>query len=105
MIAPRGLFIMDNPYIGELSPQYGDLAALAGAEVYKALGAPYNIGYNSAVSSGTHCAVRPEWSAPLKSSIEKFLTGTGHLAESIDPNAVQNEQLSDWRDWTTPALN
>jgi phage gpG-like protein len=96
---------MDNPFIGELSPQYADLAALAGAEVYKALGAQYNIGYDSAISNGTHCAMRPEWSAPLKSSIEKFLTKTGHLAESITPNSVQNETLADWRDWTTPTLN
>jgi hypothetical protein len=105
MIAPRGLFIMDNPYIGELSPQYGYLAAVAGAEVYKALGAPYNIGYNSGISNGAHCAMRPEWSAPLKDSIEKFLTRTGHAAEEINANSVQQAQLSDWRTWTTPALN
>lgn len=71
MIAPRGLFIMDNPFIGELSPQYGYLAAVAAAEVYAALGARYNIGYNSNVSNGMHCAMRPEWSQPLKNSIEK----------------------------------
>jgi hypothetical protein len=105
MVAPRGLFIMDNPFIGELSPQFSDVAALAGAEVYKALGAQYNIGYNSDIENGAHCAMRPEWSAPLKNSIEKFLTRTGHLAETIDPNAVQNASLSDWRDWTTPTLN
>jgi hypothetical protein len=105
MIAPRGLFIMDNPFIGELSPQYSYLAAVAAAEVYTALGTPYNIGYNSDISNGAHCAMRPEWSAPLKNSIEKFLTRTGHLAESIDPNAIQQASLADWRDWTTPALN
>ncbi|HVV53209.1 MAG TPA: cellulose-binding protein [Polyangia bacterium] len=105
MVAPRGLFIMDNPFIGELSPQYGELAAVAGAEVYKALGAPYNISYNSDIQNGAHCAMRPEWSEPLKDSIEKFLTRTGHLAGTIDPNAVQQESLSDWRDWTTPTLN
>ena len=45
MVAPRGLFIMDNPHIGELSPKYGHVAALAGAEVYKALGAGDAISY------------------------------------------------------------
>ena len=105
MIAPRGLFIMDNPFIGELSPQYSYLAAVAAAEVYTALGTQTNIGYNSDISNGAHCAMRPEWSAPLKNSIEKFLTRTGHLAESIDPNAIQQASLADWRDWTTPALN
>ena len=52
-----------------------------------------------------HCAMRPEWSAPLQDSITKFLTRTGHPAEQITPNAVQNAPLSDWRDWTTPTLN
>ena len=105
MIAPRGLFIMDNPFIGELSPQYGYVAAVAGAEVYTALGAQYNIAYDSGIQNGAHCAMRPEWSAPLKNSIDKFLTRTGHLAGEITPNAVQNAPLSDWRDWTTPTLN
>ncbi|HLK88720.1 MAG TPA: cellulose-binding protein [Polyangia bacterium] len=105
MVAPRGLFIMDNPYIGELSPQYSYLATVAGAEVYFALGAPYNISYNSAISNGAHCAMRPEWSAPLKDSIEKFLTRSGHAAGEINANSVQQAQLSDWRDWTTPSLN
>jgi hypothetical protein len=105
MIAPRGLFIMDNPFIGELSPQYGYVAAVAGAEVYTALGSQYNIAYNSGIQNGAHCAMRPEWSAPLKNSIEKVLTRTGHLAGEIVPNAVQNAPLSDWRDWTTPTLN
>jgi hypothetical protein len=105
MLAPRGLFIMDNPFIGELSPQYGYLAAVAGAEVYKALGAPYNIGYDSGISNGAHCAMRPEWSAPLQQSIAKFLTRTGNAAEEITANAVQNESLSAWRNWTTPTLN
>jgi hypothetical protein len=105
MVAPRGLFIMDNPFIGELSPQFGYVAAVAGAEVYSALGAPYNIGYDSGIQNGAHCAMRPEWSAPLQDSITKFLTRTGHPAEQIVPNAVQNAPLSDWRDWTTPTLN
>jgi hypothetical protein len=105
MVAPRGLFIMDNPFIGELSPQFGYVAAVAGAEVYTALGAPLNIGYNSGVSNGAHCAMRPEWSAPLRDSITKFLTRTGRPAEQITPNAVQNAPLSEWRDWTTPTLN
>ena len=105
MIAPRGLFIMDNPFIGELSPQYGYLAAVAAGEVYTALGQQYNIGYNSDIQNGAHCAMRPEWSAPLKNSIEKFLTRTGHLAETIDANAIQQALLPDWRTWTTPTLN
>jgi hypothetical protein len=83
----------------------GPAALELGAEVYKALGAPYNIGYDSGISNGAHCAMRPEWSAPLQNSITKFLTRTGRPAQEIDANAAQNAPLSDWRDWTTPTLN
>ncbi|MBX6768865.1 MAG: cellulose-binding protein, partial [Actinomadura rubrobrunea] len=45
MIAPRGLFIMENPHIDWLAARSGSVAALAGAEIYKALGAGGNITY------------------------------------------------------------
>jgi hypothetical protein len=105
MIAPRGLFIMDNPHIGELSPKYGHVAALAGAEVYKALGAADAIGYNSNVQSGTHCSVRPEWQTPFKNAAERFLKKTGTAAQTINAFSSQSGNLADWRDWTTPTLN
>jgi hypothetical protein len=107
MIAPRGLFIMDNPNIEALSPKSGHVAALAGAEVYKALGAGDNISYHSdiAVTEGTHCSDRPEWAAPLKSNIEKFLKRTGNDPGMIQAAPTQSGKLSDWADWTTPALN
>jgi hypothetical protein len=105
MIAPRGLFIMDNPHIGELSPKYGHVAALAGAEVYKALGAGDAIGYNSNVQSGTHCSVRPEWQTPFKNAVERFLKKTGTAAQTINAFSSQSGNLADWRDWTTPTLN
>ena len=59
MIAPRGLFIMDNPHIGELSPKYGHVAALAGAEVYKALGAGDDISYISTSRTARTAAPGP----------------------------------------------
>ena len=43
MVAPRGLFIMDNPHIANLGPRSAGVAALGGAEVYRALGAGSNI--------------------------------------------------------------
>src|SRR6185436_2629896 len=58
MVAPRGLFIMDNPHIANLGPRSASVAALAGAEVYKALGAGENLTYWSDVTDGTHCANR-----------------------------------------------
>ncbi len=105
MVAPRGLFIMDNPHIANLGPKSASVAALAGAEVYKALGAGDNITYYSDVQNGSHCSMRPEWSAPLKSNIRKFLTKTGNDPGVLKISSSAKGVLSDWIDWSTPGLN
>jgi hypothetical protein len=104
MIAPRGLFIMDNPAIANLGPKSASVAALAGAEVYKALGAGDNITYFSDVQDGSHCAMRPEWSAPLRSNVRKFLNKTGSDPGVIKISSKAQGNLTEWRDWETPAL-
>jgi hypothetical protein len=81
------------------------VAALGGAEVYKALGAAENISYLSSVASGSHCSNRPEWTEPLRKNIRKFLTKTGSDAGAISASSRASGNLSEWRDWTTPALN
>ncbi len=85
MIAPRGLFVMDNPHIDWLGARSGSVAALGGAQVYQALGAQDNISYWADVQDGTHCAARPEWRAPLRQSIEAFLHGTGEAPGALRP--------------------
>jgi hypothetical protein len=105
MVAPRGLFIMDNPHIANLGPKSASVAALAGAEVYKALGAGDAITYYSDVQEGGHCSQRPEWSTPLKNSIRKFLTKTGGDPGVIKVSSKASGNLAEWRDWTTPTLN
>ncbi|GGO16075.1 hypothetical protein GCM10010116_32370 [Microbispora rosea subsp. aerata] len=105
MIAPRGLFIMENPHIDWLAAQSGSVAALAGAEIYKALGAGDNISYWSDVQDGTHCASRSEWRTPLQQNIQKFLLKTGNANGVFRISARKSGNLSQWRDWTTPTLS
>ncbi|MFZ5890442.1 MAG: cellulose-binding protein [Myxococcota bacterium] len=105
MVAPRGLFIMDNPHIANLGPKSAHVAALGGAEVYKALGAGDNITYWSDVADGMHCAVRNEWKDPLTKAIKKFLLKSGTDAGAIKAHSKATGNLADWRDWTTPTLN
>ncbi|WP_405094217.1 cellulose-binding domain-containing protein [Micromonospora sp. NBC_01392] len=104
MVAPRGLFIMDNPHIANLGPRSASVAALGGAEVYKALGAGSNITYWSDVADGNHCANRPEWRTPLQQNIRKFLLKTGNDPGTIRISSKAQGRLADWIDWTTPAL-
>ncbi|GGO07778.1 glucuronyl esterase domain-containing protein [Micromonospora parathelypteridis] len=104
MVAPRGLFIMDNPHIANLGPRSASVAALGGAEVYRALGAGDNITYWSDVQDGSHCANRPEWRTPLQNNIRKFLLKTGNEPGAIRIHSKALGRLADWRDWPTPVL-
>ncbi|RQX12250.1 hypothetical protein DDE19_28955 [Micromonospora ureilytica] len=105
MVAPRGLFIMDNPHIANLGPRSASVAALGGAEVYKALGAGDNITYWSDVQDGSHCANRSEWRTPLQNNIRKFLLKTGNEPGVIRISSRALGRLADWRDWPTPVLS
>lgn len=105
LYAPRGLLILDNPHIANLGPKSAHVAALGGAEVYKALGVGDRISYHSDTSTGTHCAVRTEYAQPLRDAIERFLLKTGTAPGAIRAYSSATGKLSDWSDWTTPTLN
>ena len=92
-------------HIDWLGAKSGSVAALGGAEIYKALGAQSNISYHSNVSDGTHCANRSEWTAPLQQSIQAFLKGSGSGPGVINISSKKAGNLADWRTWTTPTLS
>ncbi|GEA89456.1 cellulose binding domain-containing protein [Cellulomonas cellasea] len=104
LVAPRGLLIMDNPHIANLGPRSASVAALGGAEVYRALGAGENITYWSDVQDGSHCANRAEWRTPLQQSIQKFLLGTGSAPGAMRISSRAQGNLAEWRTWQTPTL-
>lgn len=104
LVAPRGLLIMDNPHIPNLGPRSASVAALGGAEVYKALGAGANLTYWSDVQDGSHCANRSEWRTPLQQNIQKFLVGTSSAAGTMRISSRAAGNLGQWRDWQTPTL-
>lgn len=105
LVAPRGLYIMDNPHIANLGPKSAHVAALAGAEVYKALGAGSSISYHSNVASGSHCEVRPEHRSQLQANIRRFLKKESATTGVMNPHSKATGRLSDWADWTTPSLS
>ncbi|WP_326799554.1 hypothetical protein OG946_32715 [Streptomyces sp. NBC_01808] len=87
-----------------LGARSGSVAALGGAEVYKALGAGRNISYWSDVQDGTHCASRAEWRGPLQESIATFLRGTGSAPGVFRISPKKPGNLAEWRTWQTPVL-
>jgi hypothetical protein len=105
MIAPRGLFIMDNPGVDWLAARSGSVGALGGAEVYRALGAINNITYWSNVSNTTHCAIRSEWTPTLQQYLRAFLLKNATSTGQFQIASSKAGNLSQWRSWTTPTLN
>ncbi len=105
LVAPRGLYIMDNPHIANLGPKSAHAAALAGAEVYKALGATSSITYHSNVASGSHCEIRPEHKAQLQANIRRFLKKESATTGGLNAHSKATANKNDWVDWTTPTLN
>lgn len=105
MVAPRGLFVMENPGVDWLGTRSGSVSALAAREVYTALGATSSISYISSVSNTTHCATRTEWTAPLQANLRKFLLGqTNQTTGTFSVATSKQGNLADWRTWTTPSL-
>jgi hypothetical protein len=61
MVAPRGLFIMDNPHIVNLGPRSASVAALGGAEVYRALGSAPSLPTGATIANASRrCALWPD---------------------------------------------
>jgi len=104
MVAPRGLLVLDNPHLALLGPVSGHVAALAGAEIYAALQGSGNLGYHSAVESGSHCAAKTEQTPILRESLQRHLTKTGNAGGTITAHTDAVGELSSWIDWTAPTL-
>lgn len=100
LVAPRGLLVLDNPHVDWLGARFGHASALAGAEIYRALGVAGNIGYHSAVEDGTHCAWRGEWDAVARDAIRRHLRKewAGDLPiVAAEAKAAPPEELRQWR--------
>ena len=105
LVAPRGLLVLDNPHIAQFAATAAHTAVLAGAEVFRALGAGENISYISDVVNEKHCATgKPEYEQPLIQAIATFLKKERPAAGVIKAGPKGTGNLAQWRDWQTPAL-
>lgn len=104
-IAPRGLYMMENQAEAQMCAQGGNMAAQAGAEVYKALGCPQNISYNSNTPNGTgHCTYAENFTDLLIKNITKFLNHQpAETGKFVTGPGTLNR--ADWIDWTAPTLD
>lgn len=105
LIAPRGLYIVDNPstmYNG-LDRNAAWVTGNVGKMIYEALGVGDNMAYQGA--GGGHCSWRQQYQPTLDAMIDKFLKGndsaaTGNVATDL-PNPPNP---ADHIDWEPPTL-
>jgi len=101
MIAPRGLFIIDNN-IDWLGPQASWVAAKAGHYIYEALGVPDNLGY-SQIGSHSHCQFPSNQQTALTGFMNKFLLNQPSANTAVMVSDTTYDQAK-WVDWTVPTL-
>lgn len=104
LIAPRGLYIVDNPSISNLDPQPAWVTANVGKMAFEALGVGDHMAYQGA--GGDHCSWRTQYTPSLNAMIDKFLKGnasaqTGNVATDLGNRADPAAQI----EWDVPTLS
>jgi hypothetical protein len=104
LVAPRGLFVIDNLGYPWLSP-WGSYGCMTVArEVYKALDALPAMGYSEAVNH-THCQFPvQDQGAELTTYVNKYLLGQQIESNIFRTAANFSFDISRWTDWSTPIL-
>jgi hypothetical protein len=106
LIAPRGLYIMDNPN-PSISWADENAAWVTGnvtKMMFEALGVGDNMAYES--TSGSHCAWRSGYEATLNAMISKFLLGNAATKTgNVHTEATSPPDPKPHYDWTVPQLS
>lgn len=100
LIAPRGLYIVDNPsgtYAG-LDAKSAWVTASIGKKIFEALGVGDH--FSCVGASGSHCQWRNKYDASMNAMVDKFLKGnnsanTGEVSTDLG-NKPNPEQYIDW---------
>jgi hypothetical protein len=97
LIAPRALYIVDNPSISNLDPKSAYVTGMAGKAIFTALGVPDNFAYQGA--GGSHCQWRAAYDASLNAMVDKFLKGkdttkTGNFATDLGSKPSETQYYS-----------
>lgn len=106
LIAPRGLYAMDNhgglQYYKNLDVHSAYASIIAGKEIYKALGAEDSISYVS--ENIGHCSWTSAFEPMLRANVNRFLLDQPANTGTISQGPVR-VNVDSWIDWTTPTLS
>ncbi|KAJ7281656.1 hypothetical protein C8J57DRAFT_1433512 [Mycena rebaudengoi] len=104
MVAPRGLFAIDNIGYAWLGPFSSYGALVAGRTIWTALGAPTSMGFSQSADH-LHCSFPSSQQTQLDAFVNRFLLGQ-NVATDITTTAggysfaIPNAQ---WAPWTPPS--
>lgn len=101
MVAPRGLLVIENE-IDWLGPVSTTACMKAGRMIYKALGAPDNMGFTGS-GNHNHCSFPSNQQADLTAFIGKFLLNQNTNTANIE-RGPGGADVGTYIDWTTPTL-
>lgn len=101
LIAPRAIFVVDNPAINNLDPKEAWVTANAGKDIFKALGVGEHLAYVGA--GGDHCTWRPQYSSELNAMINKFLKGDDS-AQTGSMTGGASVNVKNYIDWDASEL-
>ncbi|KAJ9142283.1 Carbohydrate esterase family 15 protein [Coniochaeta hoffmannii] len=102
LVAPRGLFVIEND-IDWLGPVSTTGCMKAGRLIYKAVGAPNNMGF-SLVGGHSHCQFPSSQQTDLSTYINYFLLKTGSAPGAIEKSSASVD-VTTWANWDVPTLS
>ena len=109
LVAPRGLLVLGNTgtqgqYYKNLDFRSEHATALAGKEIFTALGAADNMSYDSRAVN--HCQNTDRFTAAVQASVGRFLLGNGSTTGTFTTDWEDVRVPPDqWKDWTAPTLD
>lgn len=104
MVAPRGLFVIENTgmeWLGNMSC-YGCMTAAH--TIYEALGIPDSMGF-SQVGNHSHCAFPSSQQDDLDAFVNKFLLDQSTNTSIMRTDGSFTFNTSEWMPWTVPSLS
>ena len=106
LIAPRGLYIVDNPsgtYAG-LDARSAWVTGSVGKKTFEVLGVGDHFAYEGA--SGSHCQWRNQYTASLNAMVDKFLKGNNSAnTGSVNTDLGNKPNAQQYYDWDTSELS
>ncbi len=109
MVAPRGLFIIENTSYQWLGVNSCVTDATAAQMVFQGLNVKPNVGFTN--SAHSHCVFNTAEAPYLNAFIQKFLLGQSvdttvwHITATTFSGSTTPVDMTKWVNWTVPTLN